>query len=88
VSSFGSDYGGRRWENPRHFRLPFAKRLFIYAESLSKIEQNWFGSEMKVFWYRDWGKVIEALKSVHGKGTRVVVYPYATMQCPTIPDEY
>lgn len=88
VSSFGSDYGGRKWENPRHFRLPFAKRLFIYAESLSKVEQQWFGSEEKVFWHRDWGKVIEALKSVHGKGTQVVVYPYTTMQCPTIPDEY
>jgi nickel-dependent lactate racemase len=87
VNSFGSDYGGRKWENPSHFKLPFAKRLFIYAESLSKIEQNWFGSEKKVFWHRDWGKLIDTLKSDHGKGTRVAVYPYATMQCPKTPDE-
>ncbi|MFB3886902.1 MAG: nickel-dependent lactate racemase [Thermodesulfobacteriota bacterium] len=88
VNSFGSDYGGRKWDDPSRFKLPVAKRLFIYAESLSKIEQNWFGSEGKVFWYRDWGKLMDTLKSDHGKGTRLAVYPYATMQCPMTPDEY
>jgi nickel-dependent lactate racemase len=87
VSSFGSDYGGRKWDDPRRFKLPVAKRLLIYAESLSKIEQGWFGSGEKVFWHRDWGKLVEALKSVHGEGTRLAVYPYATMQCPKMPDE-
>ncbi len=88
VGTFGSDYGGRKWQKPGPLRLPQARKLFIYAESLSKQEKRWWGPEDKVLWYRDWGKLLDSLKLLHGKGTRVAVYPYATMQCPIFPDAY
>jgi nickel-dependent lactate racemase len=88
VGTFGSDYGGRKWQKPGPLRLPQARKLFIYAESLSKQEKRWWGPEDKVLWYRDWERLIDSLKLLHGKGTRVAVYPYATMQCPIFPDDY
>jgi nickel-dependent lactate racemase len=88
VGTFGSDYGGRKWQRPGPLRFPNAKKLFIYAEDFSKLEKRWWGPEDRVFWYRDWGELIDTLRLVHGKETRVAVYPYATLQCPIFPDGY
>jgi len=88
VGTFGRDYGGRKWQKPGPLRLPQAKRLFIYSENLAKQEKKWWGPENQVLWYRDWNKLIEALKADHGSGTQVAVYPYATLQCPIFPDGY
>jgi hypothetical protein len=88
VGTFGRDYGGRKWQKPGPLRLPQAKRLFIYAENLAKQEKKWWGPEEQVLWYRDWNKLIGTLKESHGSGTRVAVYPYATLQCPIFPDGY
>jgi nickel-dependent lactate racemase len=82
VGTWGSDYGGRKWRAPGPFRFPHAKRLFIYSEYLSKEERNWWGPEDRVFWYRDWSKLIDALKPEYKPGTRVAIYPYATLQTP------
>jgi nickel-dependent lactate racemase len=88
VGTFGTDYGGRKWQKIGPLRIPQANKLFIYTESLSKQEQRWWGPQEKVAWYRNWQKLIESLMPLHGKGTRVAVYPYATLQCPIFPDEY
>lgn len=88
VGTFGSDYGGRKWQRPGPLRFPNAKKLFIYAEDFSKLEKRWWGPEDRVFWYRDWGELIDTLRPVYGKETRVAVYPYATLQCPIFPDGY
>jgi hypothetical protein len=88
VGTFGRDYGGRKWQKPGPLRLPQAKRLFIYAENLAKQERKWWGPEDQVLWYRNWDKLIDALRPSHGSGTRVAVYPYATLQCPIYPDGY
>jgi len=88
VGTFGSDYGGRKWQKPGPLRFPNARKLFIYSEDFSKLEKKWWGSEDRVFWYRDWEKLIDQLRPAHGKETRVAVYPYATLQCPIFPDEY
>ena len=88
VGTFGSDYGGKKWQEPGPLRLQQARKLFIYADSLSKHEQRWWGPEEMIMWYRDWKALIEELKIFHGKGTRVAVYPYATLQCPIFPNEY
>jgi nickel-dependent lactate racemase len=87
TGAFGSDYGGRSWQKPGPFRLPQARSLFIYTENLSKEELRYFGPEEKIFSYRDWGNLTDALKPFHGKGTRVAIYPYVTLQCPIFPDE-
>ena len=87
LEAYGSDYGGRRWEKPGSFCLPRGERLFIYTESISKVEKRSFGPEEKVLCYRDWQELVNVLKSSHGKGSRVAIYPYATLQCPMIPDE-
>ena len=87
VGTWGSDYGGRKWAKPGPFRFPQARKLFVYTESLSKVEQQWWGPEDKVLWYRDWKQLIDALNSRHGSGTRVIIYPYATLQCPVFAEE-
>lgn len=85
--TFGSDYGGLDWHKPGPLRTSQAKRLYIYAENLSKQDRLWWGPEDQVFWFRDWQKLIAALKVRHGAGTRVGLYPYCTLQCPPLPDE-
>lgn len=88
TGTWGSDYGGRHWgDRPGPFRFPQARRLLIYTESLSRTEQQWWGPEDRVFWYRDWQKLIDTLKLRHGTKTRVVIYPYATLQCPIFEHE-
>ena len=78
--TFGSDYGGKDWHQPGPLRTSLAKRLYIYSDNLSKADRLWWGPEDQVFWFRDWPKLIAALRLRHGAGTRVGVYPYCTMQ--------
>ncbi len=88
TGTWGSDYGGRKWgDKPGPFRFPKARKLSIYTESLSKQEQRWWGPQERVVWYRDWGTLIDSLKPFHSGGTRVAVYPYATLQCRVFEDE-
>jgi lactate racemase len=87
TGTFGSDYGGRKWRKPGPFRFPRAKRLFIFAENLSKEERDWWGPADRVFWYRDWNELVDSLKNDYGKETSVALYPYATLQCPVFHDE-
>ncbi|MEW6674010.1 MAG: lactate racemase domain-containing protein [Thermodesulfobacteriota bacterium] len=84
TGTFGSDYGGRKWRAPGNFRFSQAKRMFIYADELSKEERDWWGPQDRVFWYRDWDDLIRKLQSSYKRGTRVAVYPYATLQCPVL----
>ncbi len=85
---WGTDYGGRKWTKPEGpFRIPQARKLFIHTDIMSNEEQNWWGHRDKISWHRDWAELIAALKPSHGQGTRVAVYPYASIQCPDLPDE-
>lgn len=86
TGTFGSDYGGRKWRKPGPFRFPHAKRLFIYSDFLSKEERCWWGPEDRVFWYRDWNKLMDFLKTDYKDTVRVALYPYATLQCPVFDD--
>lgn len=85
--TFGSDYGGRKWRAPGKFRFPQARRVFIYSEDLSKEERYWWGPEDRVCWFRDWSLLVQELQSSYKSGTRVAVYPYATLQCPVLDND-
>jgi hypothetical protein len=88
VGTFGRDFGGRKWQKPGSLKVANAGRVYLYAKNLSKQERRWWGPEDKVVWHRDWDQLIDNLSRFHGNGTRVGVYPYATLQCPMFPEGY
>ena len=87
VGTWGCEYGGRKWSKPDPHRFPHARKLFVYTETLTKEERWWWGPEERVVWCRDWSELIDTLKPHHGRGTRVAIYPYATLQCPVFVGE-
>lgn len=86
VGTFGSDYGGRKWQKPGRLRVPNARRVLIYAQSLSKLERRWWGVSDRVLWFDDWNTLVKNLQKTYGRGSRAAVFPYATLQCPIFPD--
>lgn len=79
---FGTDYGGRGWQ--RGFRsklLAKAGRVLVFAPYLSMYDRKELGApEKEVVWCKDWGEVMAELAGRHGAGTKVAVYPYASLQ--------
>ncbi len=79
---FGSDYGGRGWAPGLRARLlEKAERVLVFAPFLSMYDRVELGHPKKrIIWCKDWGEVLAELATRHGAGTRVAVYPYATLQ--------
>jgi nickel-dependent lactate racemase len=79
---FGSDYGGRGWAaGLRAKLLAKAGRVLVFAPFLSMYDRMELGApEKEVVWCKDWGEVLAELAVHHGPGTKVAVYPYASLQ--------
>jgi nickel-dependent lactate racemase len=79
---FGSDYGGRGWAaGLRAKLLAKAGRVLVFAPFLSMYDRMELGApEKEVVWCKDWGEVLAELAVRHGPGTKVAVYPYASLQ--------
>ena len=79
---FGSDYGGRGWSAGSRARLlAKAGRVLVFAPYLSMYDRKELGApEKEIVWCKDWGEVMAELVGHHSAGTRVVVYPYASLQ--------
>lgn len=78
---FGTDYGGPRWVKgglTRH--LSKAARLMVLGPSLSMNDRQELGPLEKISHFTEWGEVLAELASRHGPGTKVAVYPYASIQ--------
>ncbi len=81
---FGTDFGGRVYNPNRNpYRLNKAARIIILSPFLSKYEKDNIGLSEKVIWCRNWGEALAELAGKHGSGTKVGVYPYASLQIPT-----
>ena len=81
---FGSDFGGRGWvPGLRAKLLAKAERVLVFAPFLSMYDRMELGAPKKqVVWCKDWGEVLAELAMGHGLGTKVAVYPYASLQTP------
>jgi hypothetical protein len=79
---FGTDYGGRGWQPGLRSRLlAKAGRILVFAPYLSMYDRKELGApEKEVVWCQDWGEVMAELAGHHGNGTKVAVYPYASLQ--------
>jgi len=84
-SRFGSDYGGRGFRHRPGAVYPGlekAARILFLSPEMSKYERDGFGPQDKLVWCKDWAQVLAELAARHGVGTKVAVYPYATIQLP------
>ncbi|MHB1134858.1 MAG: lactate racemase domain-containing protein [Chloroflexota bacterium] len=79
---FGTEYGGRGWAHGlRSKLLAKAGRVLVYAPFLSFYDRKELGApEKEVVHCQDWGQVLAELAASHGAGTKVAVYPYASLQ--------
>ncbi|MCL5110563.1 MAG: lactate racemase domain-containing protein [Chloroflexi bacterium] len=79
---FGTDYGGRGWSDGfRAKLLAKAGRVLVFAPFLSLYDRKELGWPNKdVVLCKDWGEVMAQLAERHGAGTKVAVYPYASLQ--------
>jgi len=79
----GTDYGGQMFE-PRPGFPPLSRvgRCVVWAPHVSRFDLRDIGPDEKVLHCRNWSGVLEILEDRHGPGTRVGVFPYASMQFP------
>jgi nickel-dependent lactate racemase len=82
-SQFGTDYGGRMYDPKRSYPgFDVADRVIVMTPSLSKYDRDDLRPKEKVIWCKNWGEVLAELVGIHGKGTKVAVFPYAPLQIP------
>jgi nickel-dependent lactate racemase len=78
---WGTDYGGRLYGPSRiPKKQEKAERIIVAAPDLSRYDRDNVGLPEKVIHCRDWAEALEELKSKNGSGTKVGIYPYATVQ--------
>lgn len=79
---FGTDHGGRGWRHGLRAKLLVrAGRVLVFAPYLSMYDRKELGApEKEVVWCKDWGEVLAELIGRHAAGTKVAVYPYASLQ--------
>ena len=82
AGQFGTDYGGRGYYPGMKTKfLTKAARILVFAPFLSMYDSRELGApEKEVVLCKDWGDVLAELASRHGQGTKVAVYPYASLQ--------
>jgi hypothetical protein len=83
---FGTSYGGPRYSpgaRSQSQHLSKAARLMVLGPNLSMYDRQELGAVEKVSHYTEWGEVLAELAGRHGPGTKVVVYPYASIQLVT-----
>ena len=76
----GKERGARLWSGVQR-PLSRGGRLIIYSPYKMRSYEMRFRPE-DVTWLREWGEVLEVLRSYHGPGSRVAVLPDATSGIP------
>lgn len=77
---FGKAYGGIMWRPFQGFTAVGAKRIFVLSDFQSKKDKEWLAQEGTVFWVKKWEEIVDILVREHGAGTKVAIFPYATIQ--------
>jgi len=76
LGRFGEDYGGMRYPTAVVFD---EWKLIVQAAHFDRTFGDWFANPEAITWTRDWEGTLEAVRSRHGPGSRLVVIPNATM---------
>jgi len=85
---FGSDYGGAQYMMARKLPEAAYRRTLILNPYHAKMDTEYFGPMDKCFIFDMWEEVVDELKKDYGAGTKVAVYPCASIQSPPFPEDY
>jgi nickel-dependent lactate racemase len=78
LRSFGKTYGGRRYIQRKVPTTGFKVIVLNPLKDLTCVDM--FGDAQSVVWAKNWGEVMDELRTDHPDGARVAVYPDGTMQ--------
>ena len=78
----GKNRGARLWGGKRR-PLRRGRRLIIHSPYKMRSYDMKLGLPEQTTWIRDWGEVIEELRSEHGAGSKVAVIPDGTSGIPS-----
>jgi nickel-dependent lactate racemase len=78
LRSFGKSYGGRRYVQRK---IPTGGFKVIVLNPLRDLTcVDMFGDAQSVIWAKNWGEVMDELRTSYPDGAKVAVYPDGTMQ--------
>jgi hypothetical protein len=78
LRSFGKTYGGRRYIQRKVPTSGFKVIVLNPLKDLTCVDM--FGDAESVVWAKNWGEVLQELRTDHPDGAKVAVYPDGTMQ--------
>jgi len=78
MRSFGKTYGGRRFVQRKVPTSGFKVIVLNPLKDLNCVDM--FGDYQSVVWAKNWGEVVQELRTDHPNGAKVAVYPDGTMQ--------
>ena len=84
---FGTDYGGAQFMMARRPPEPQFKRTLIVDPYHAKSDTEYFGRVEQCRVMRTWEEAVSVLAEEYGEGTKVAVYPYASIQCPPFAED-
>ena len=77
LGRFGRGYGGRQYPIAK---VPDNINLIVMAPFLDKTFGDWMENPDVIKFTKSWDETLDLLASIHGPGSKVAVYPNATMQ--------
>jgi nickel-dependent lactate racemase len=78
LRSFGKSYGGRRYVQRKIPTGGFKVIVLNHLRDLTCVDM--FGDAQSVIWAKNWGEVMDELRTSYPDGAKVAVYPDGTMQ--------
>ena len=78
LRSFGKSYGGRRYVQRKVPTGGFKVIVLNPLRDLTCVDM--FGDAQSVIWAKNWGEVMDELRTSYPDGAKVAVYPDGTMQ--------
>jgi nickel-dependent lactate racemase len=85
---FGTDYGGEQCMMARKLPHSAYDRTLIVNPYHLKMDTEYFCPMDKATIFKKWEEAVAELQKDYGAGTKVAVYPYASIQCPQFPEDY
>lgn len=81
LGRFGNYMGGQMW-NPNRSVIVGSKvgRIIIFNPYRNYVDEDWFGGFDRACWASSWEQVMKIISPGSGEGTRVNVFPDATIQ--------
>ena len=87
-SRFGMKFGGPGWSDKTNPVTAKAKRIIVFSQEFHRADEPNFGGLDRAIFLKSWREVIEELNNNNPGKAKVAVYPYSTMQCPPLPEDW